>query len=111
MRCTVRHRKNNMSNNHGDLAIVTSGVKVLGEQLHITKDAALVREIAPVRNHFVKPHGGFWTSSYIDGKSEWVDAHQDMFADSRGCAYTLNWFLLTVDPAARILVVDSMADL
>jgi hypothetical protein len=64
--------------------------------------------VQPVRNRcFVKPEGGFWTSTWRDGASAWVDACEDMF----GNAYQMNWFLVTPDPAARVLVIDCHADL
>ncbi len=87
-------------------------------QLHISPCADLIPEIAPVQNDSfgVKPKFGLWTSSYLDGKSAWVDAYQDMFGHSGSdvralSAYSLNWFLLEPDPAARVLVIDTMADL
>ena len=83
----------------------------LGTQLHITPCVELLPEVAAVKNCFVKPRGGLWTSSYVDSKSAWVDAHQDMFEESRGSAYELSWFLLEPDPAARVLVIDTLDDL
>jgi len=76
-------------------------------QLHITTEATLRPEVQPVRNFSVKPKGGFWTSTYCDGRSEWVDACQDMFES----AYQKNWFLLVPSLSARILQINSLADL
>jgi hypothetical protein len=79
------------------------------QQLHIGLADVLLPEVAPVQNHaWVKPDGGFWTSSFIEGRSEWVD-----WIDSAGFSdpYSLAWHVLTPDPAARILLVDTLADL
>jgi hypothetical protein len=82
---------------------------MLGEQLHIGLALDLSQTVAPVTNaHFVKPGGGLWTSSFIDGRSEWVDwVESERFLDS----YSLTWHVLTPDPASRIYVIDSLADL
>jgi len=87
----------------------------LGEQLHISPAISdLAPRVAPVLNaEFVKPQPGtgLWTSTYANGKSEWVEAYEDMFGEDGISAYALNWFVLTPCPTARILVIDSLVDL
>ncbi len=81
----------------------------LGDQLHISTSRELLPHVAQVENqHFVKPRGGLWTSSLIEGRSEWVDWVEDeVFGDP----FSLEWYILYPDPTARILVIDSLADL
>jgi len=84
---------------------------ILTTQLHITPCAELLPKVAPVNNqgHIpVKPLFGLWTCTYAKGGSAWVDASKDM----RLCnPYELNWFLLDPDPQARVLVINTLADL
>lgn len=80
----------------------------LGLQLHIGTCVALIEKIPPVKNRQVKPEGGFWTSTLKDGSSGWVDwcrAEQFRNPDMD------NWFLLEPAPNARILTIDTLADL
>lgn len=79
-------------------------------QLHISGAGRLRPVVDPIRNwKFVKPNGGFWTSSYEDGSSAWVEECSSMFGDST--PYKKNWFLLKPDPSARILLIDTLSNL
>jgi hypothetical protein len=81
----------------------------LGEQLHIGICQALIPMVVPVRNRaFVKPEGGLWTSTLLPKSgSDWVEwcAIEDFDAP-----YEKIWHVLKPLPA-RILVIDSLADL
>jgi hypothetical protein len=82
----------------------------LGPQLHITPCADLIEQIAPVSNKDArcKPFGGLWTSSYVNGSSAWIEwCEAEEFGDPHGA----NRFLLYPKADARILVIDSLADL
>ena len=83
----------------------------LGTQLHLTPCAELIPKVGPVdnRGHIgVKPRFGLWTSSYVEGCSAWVE----WCRDENFCnPYALNWFLLEPNPKARVLVIDTLADL
>lgn len=55
-----------------------------------------------------KPYDAFWTSTLVAGSSAWADwcreeAYQDVDA--------MYWHQLTPSPAARIYVIDTLADL
>lgn len=80
--------------------------RVLPDQLHLSNCVALIEQVAPVENDGVKPRFGFWTSTYREGISEWVEAAEDMdFAP-----YAQNWFVLA-PREARVLVIDTLQDL
>ena len=88
----------------------------LDDQLHISPARVLIPEAFPVpvaptreRRAIAKPNGGLWTSTLRPGPSSaWVEWCRDEQFDDPDA---LTWHVLTPDPAARILVIDSLADL
>jgi hypothetical protein len=85
----------------------------LGAQLYIGEHGPRPALFKTPRNRdmFVKPTGGLWTSTYLgaaDG-SDWVRWCRD--EGGFGNVEKANWWLLTADPEAHVLVIDSYADL
>lgn len=79
-------------------------------QLHVTDKDDLINSIAPVRNEmFIKPRGGFWTSTYNkEYGSEWIDwCKENEFSTSS----TFNGFILYIKEGVRVYKVDSEQDL
>lgn len=80
-------------------------------QLHVTNPNTLelIDVVVPVENRmFVKPLGGFWTSTYDGGTSAWVDwCESEDFGDVERC----NWFVLKPKSEARIYEIDAVEDL
>lgn len=65
--------------------------------------------VMPIKNgHFVKGEGGFWTSTYSNGGSHWLEwcEREQQYTPSRR-----ELWLLTVDPSARILKINTRSDL
>lgn len=83
---------------------------MLRKQLHITNATSLIAAIAPLRNEraWIKPDGGLWTSSYIDGSSDWVSWCR---SEGFGTPDKQNWFILTPAATARVRVIDNLSDL
>ena len=58
-------------------------------------------------NNSIKPKGGLWTSTYISGRSDWIE----------WCGWNMEeWIgrdaiLVTVSPSARIFTIDNYTDL
>lgn len=63
----------------------------------------------PIKNaDFVKANGGLWTSSYNNGKSDWIE-----WCESANFWTTDNQtkWLLTVNENAKVLKIDAVSDL
>ena len=84
----------------------------LGTQLHMRAGEAVVKASAvkPITNdRFHKPRGGLWTSTYL-GQENLSGWHQ--WGESEGMTSRSNaQWLLTPETDARLLVVDTFADL
>jgi hypothetical protein len=82
----------------------------LAAQLHVSFVAELFPTIAPITNRdfFIKPNGGLWTSTLVDGSSAWVEWCR---AEEFGEPDAQHWYVLEPDPAARVYIIDSLADL
>lgn len=80
---------------------------MLPVQQHNTNSSTLEYRDFNITSGSFKPVGAFWTSTYIDNSSAWLD----------WCDYEQpDWikpynFLLTVDPYAKVYVIDTLADL
>jgi len=59
-------------------------------------------KFTPVKNRYVKPTGGLWTSTYHEGGSAWAGSSMVL---SRGEAWILH------PKAAKVAIVDSLSDL
>ena len=84
----------------------------VGPQLFLHDADVLRAEVPPVRNDrnaVGKPRGGFWTSSYDpdygSGWVRWCVAHR------YNEPLDLHWTVLSVDKSARVVVIESPADL
>lgn len=80
------------------------------QQLHISIVNELIPKVAAIGNRDGrdKPEFGFWTSSYINGSTDWLRWCQE----ESWCEPTeQNWFLLGVKRGARICHIDSLDDL
>ncbi len=79
-------------------------------QLHISLCPEIIPHVEPVRNEcWIKPKlgSGLWTSTYRNNSSDWVETPKGMALYEPED----NWFLLEPYPAARILTIDTAADL
>jgi hypothetical protein len=83
---------------------------VIDTQLHLST----VPNLAPVPAPFpieagrFKPRWAFWTSTYVNGSSAWVEWCR---SECHGDPDRSNWFVLGVRPTARVYVVDTLQDL
>lgn len=80
-------------------------------QLFLSNATPMPELFVPITNRqFVKPAGGMWTSTYIaEGHtSGWINWCRD---EEFGDVDILRWFLLTPSPGARVLTIDSIADM
>lgn len=80
-------------------------------QLFLSIATPMPELFKPVKNRrFVKPEGGLWTSTWDAGKqsSAWVDWCRDEDFDQE---VANRWFLLTPYANARILTIDTVADM
>jgi hypothetical protein len=77
---------------------------MLGVQLHINDKLPSNNFIEPVKNVWVKPAGGLWTSTFNGGASAWVDW---CVGNEFGDPYSKKWFLLSPHEDTRILTINS----
>lgn len=82
----------------------------LGYQLFVGDEPCTERFIPAVNSNWraEKPNAGLWTSSYVDGISDWVRWCRATYFAS---VNTDSWWVLHADPHARVLVIDSRDDL
>ena len=84
----------------------------LGEQLFIGErpDKALFNQAVhrDDRVFLNKPYGGLWTSSLVDGTSDWVRWCQ---GEDFGGVDVLPWWRVVVEPSTVVLEIDSYDDL
>lgn len=83
----------------------------LGPQLHLGDRPSRrgFRSIAANHRGFVKPRGGFWTSSYlgIESGSNWIEfCRSDMPS-----WIEKDWWVVTPEPTARLLQIETLNDL
>lgn len=87
--------------------LATCPASALGPQLHIgqrpTPEGMTPVSNAEHRAFILKPGGGLWTSSCTDEGSEWVRWCRD---HAFGTPDDLDWWLLTPDHSALVLVID-----
>lgn len=79
-------------------------------QLHLSGSATLAKRVVPVINDpfLPKPQGGFWTSTFLDGSGGWARfCESEDFRD----VTAQHWFLLEVDPTARVYMIAGLTDL
>jgi hypothetical protein len=83
---------------------------MIGLQLHLSTVPNLVPvpDPFPIEAGDIKPRWAFWTSTYTDGSSGWVDWCR---AEEFGDPDAANWFVLEAASSARIYTVDTLADL
>lgn len=84
-------------------------------QLHTRQSKPRKENLIEVNNNrgFIKPQGGFWTSTYdqqLRG-SEWVEAARDMWGENHPSQDTDNWWVLEPEEDIRIFTVDDFEDL
>lgn len=81
---------------------------MLPPQLHNTSaDTLTVPDKLVIESGDRKPKGAFWTSTYNEGSSSWLEWCE---MEMPGWVCTNN-FLLTVDPNAKVYVINSLDDL
>jgi hypothetical protein len=89
---------------------------MLSPQLHLGPPGLHSLQIESIYTpgEFSKPWGGLWTSTFIPGKgSAWLTycASQDFRPLTSSGPSSLSLWLLTPDPAARVLSLDTQADI
>jgi hypothetical protein len=79
------------------------------KQLNIGVATPMPELLVPITNcQFVKPRGGFWTSTFDGQSSAWVDwCRAEEYCD----VDSYRWFLLEPRATARILIIDTSADM
>lgn len=78
-------------------------------QLTVLQNPPSPERMEPVRNGWLKPYGGLWTSTLVnDTESAWVRWCREYM---RSAIYGRARYALEVDPRARIYTIDSLDDL
>lgn len=78
-------------------------------QSHVSPQEPREDQFRPVRNDFfVKPHGGFWTSSWVDNTSGWIEWCKSEMPHWLGDSKI---WLLQPKTGLRVYTVDCLADL
>lgn len=91
------------------LEVVQHDKPVLEPQLHEGEERPAPERMEPVRNElgWVKPQGGFWTSTFDGQASEWI---RWCLSENFKTGPFRCWLLIP-DPSARVYHVDGLADL
>lgn len=81
---------------------------MLEAQLYIGKEIPDFNKVKTIKNEFIKPIGGLWTSTYKDNSSSWVDW---LISENFRSPFEDRWAILKPKKDAKILIIDSFDDL